>query len=298
MENKQLEPVLCVLNPDDQFDVIELPHGNLISRGCVTPYQIKQLEEAGVVFPKDKPINDGLVLVKHPTKDEYYYRTEETDKGTIQHRIFAIQRLISYLGGKDMVILETASTHVLQKNGVDVGVAAKFPVEGVPASVEAKSSTSISSTQNNNYSASLRSEWPGTYTISGYNEALCLAEQTGLISDPSIGSILDQRNPSHPNPLKREHYSVKIASDLQKTFNTLNSLSGNFGDIGVKLDVDIKSELFEGKELTYDFEVSFGELIDESLPKDKKNKSIIYGVLAGLGVGLITILVLLLTGVI
>ena len=301
METNHLEPILCILNPDDYYDIMELPHDHR-PMGCITPFQVEHLKEQGVLFPDNKPITDGLILVKHPTESRYIYRTEETDKEILQARVFWIQTIISYLGGKDLEVLKTESTTVLKENGVDVGVGAKCPVEGVPTTVNAKSENNKEEHSTEQHSEYLHSEWPGTYTASGYNYAKQIAMETGLIDDPAIHSILRQRDPSHPNPLKRNQYSVKISSDLQKTLSTLNAINGDFGSFGINVDVDVKTKLNVGQELTYDFAVSFGKLVTNesteaiSAPNTSKRSVsyllvfVLVGVIAILGITLFLVL--------
>ena len=71
---------------------------------------------------------------------------------------------------------------------------------------------------------------PGLTTV-GYLKAERICKETSLIYDPEFKSLLDQRNPEHPNPIKKAVCNIELSRELNRhldiAFN-LNVLRGVF----------------------------------------------------------------------
>jgi len=68
-------------------------------------------------------------------------------------------------------------------------------------------------------------------TSEGFNEALRICEESGLIYDVNFKSLLAQRNPQHPNPMKKEILHIELSKELNESLDIafhLNVLKGVF----------------------------------------------------------------------
>lgn len=92
-------------------------------------------------------------------------------------------------------------------------------------------------------------------TTSGFEEALKICEDTGLIYDQDFKALLDQRNPRHPNPIKREIYHIELSKELNESLEVafhLNILKGVFS-----LNAGIKESISSSKRLVIETVMEF-----------------------------------------
>ena len=82
--NAELQPVICVLNPDDVYYLKNREHSALVEN-CKTPAEVRQIQQQGLVFPK---IEENVVYMRNPLKQsEYIIRNQQRDLSIIEERI-------------------------------------------------------------------------------------------------------------------------------------------------------------------------------------------------------------------
>ena len=118
MSTQDLKPALCILNPDDVYN-LKNNHAE-DSYYCITPYEALEMQSRGITFPVEPHLQEGLVLTREPHGRGYYYRTDETDCRVINERCLAIEAILSYLGGKEFRYSETSSFRSKHSADIDV----------------------------------------------------------------------------------------------------------------------------------------------------------------------------------
>ena len=208
-------------------------------------------------MPTDPHLQEGLVLTKEPNRLAYYYRTDETDCRVINERCLAIEAILSYLGGKEFKYSETSSFRSQRKTDVDVNVGFK------KSGIDIGNQTDVNTSEKQDQSGDkiVAALWDGKYTKEGYMRAVELAKVNGLLSDPAIAALLEQRTPQHPNPIYRQEYHVNVTADLDRSVHVLEDISANLKDkIRGNLKVDVKTSRKIDQQSTVDFFVSFGPI--------------------------------------
>ncbi len=272
MAPQDLKPALCVLNPDDVYNLRKNNAND--SYYCVTPYEALELQNQGVSFPIEPHLQEGLVLTRESQGCGYYFRTDETDCRLINERCLAIEAILSYLGGKDFRYTETSSFKSQGSTDVNVGLGGKAKGIDINTKTDVKNNLNIDDNSNKTVSA----KWSGNYTQEGYLRAVELAKINGLIADPTIAALLEQRIPSHPNPIESQEYHVNITADLDRNIHVLEDISANLRDkVNGHLKVDVSTSRKVDQASTVDFFVSFGpipiEVSQKAIEDDKRQKS-------------------------
>ena len=256
----ELKPAICVLNPDDVYNLKEkYPEESYY---CLTPYDAIELKKAGVSFPEDTPLKEGLILTRDANRRGYYYRTNETDCRIINERCLALEAILSYLGGKEFRYAETTSFRGNHQVGVNVDANVKVPKVslGVSNNTDVETDKDLGESEEKIVSA----KWEGKYTREGYIRAHKLAEINGLLNDPKIASSFEQRTPSHPNPIETQEYHVNITADLDNNVRVLNELQGKLKNkVDVELKVNVETSRSMNQASTVDFFISFGPIPKE-----------------------------------
>ena len=255
MSTKDLKPALCILNPDDVYNI----KNNYAEESyyCITPYEVLEMQSQGISFPVEPHLQEGLVLTRDPHGSGYYYRTDETDCRVINERCLAIEAILSYLGGIEFRYSETSSFR--SKHTIDIDVEVGGKKSGVE--VDTNTNVNISTNQGETGGKIVSAKWSGNYTHEGYLRAVELAKANGLISDPTIATLLEQRLPSHPNPISSQEYHVNVTADLDKSVHVLEDISANLKDkISGHLKVDVNTSRKVDQSATVDFFVSFGPI--------------------------------------
>lgn len=255
MSTQDLKPALCILNPDDVYN-LKNNHAE-DSYYCITPYEALEMQSHGITFPVEPHLQEGLVLTREPHGRGYYYRTDETDCRVINERCLAIEAILSYLGGKEFRYSETSSFR--SKHSADIDV----ELGGKKSGIEVDTNTNVNTSTNQGETGGkiVTAKWSGNYTHEGYLRAVELAKANGLISDPTIATLLEQRLPSHPNPIASQEYHVNVTADLDKSIHVLEDISANLQDkVGGHLKVDVNTSRKVDQSATVDFFVSFGPI--------------------------------------
>lgn len=268
---QELKPAICVLNPDDVYNLKKnYPEDSYY---CVTPYEVLELQKQGVTIPASPHLQEGLVLTREPNSYGYYYRTDDTDSRVINERCLAIEAILSYLGGKEFHYSETSSFRSRQK--FNVGVEGGLKKSGID--VSNKTDVGGDSSQGQDEGKVVVAQWSGVYTKKGYERAVELARVNGLINDPQIAALLEQRLPTHPNPIASQEYHVNVTADLDKSLHVLEDISANLKDkIGAHLKVDVSTSRKIDQAATVDFFVSFGPIpieLTEKAIKDEERQA-------------------------
>ena len=265
MKESDLKPAICVLNPDDVYNLRKYQNDDS-SFYCLTPYEVLELQKSGVKFPTSPHLSEGLVLTKVRDHAAYYFRTEDTDCRIINERCLAIEAILSYLGGKEFAYSETSSFTGNRHTGI--GVEAEFKKQPLKVENETKVDVDVEIALGDD--KLVRGLWSGKYTLEGYERAQKLAEAHGLNSDPQIVSLLEMRNPKHPNPIERQEYHVYVTEDLDKNVSVLEDIKAKVSKkIGGELKVDVKNSRKESRASTVDFYVSFGPIPVEEAEKER-----------------------------
>ena len=255
MDSQDLKPALCILNPDDVYN-LKNNHAE-DSYYCITPYEALEMQRQGISFPVEPHLQEGLVLTREPHGKGYYYRTDETDCRVINERCLAIEAILSYLGGKEFRYSETSSFRSNQSTDIGVNLG------GNKSGIEINNNTEVNTctTQGETGGKIVAAQWSGNYTHEGYMRAVELAKVNGLITDSTIAALLEQRLPSHPNPISSQEYHVNVTADLDKSIHVLEDISANLQDkVGGHLKVDINTSRKVDQSATVDFFVSFGPI--------------------------------------
>ena len=264
--NPLKENVICVLNPDgikflDTFKSSKVPVKQL-----VTPQQAYELQKQDLF--RDQ-IQENTIYIFHPLYNQFIIRKKEDDDKLIQRRINAIETIVSYLGGKNFKILSTHACLKKEKSDVKADVECNAKDLSTKVDVDNKFAFKKDDYAKSDIEISGNAQWKGKYSEAGFNEALRIATENGIENDPVIAFLLEQRNPKHPNPIRRKKYHVKLYSELSQYLEVANKLQTNVSDamtmtdIKAKIDVDVKKSTEEECSETLDFEVDFGPAINK-----------------------------------
>lgn len=261
-KGNELQHVICVLNPDDVYQITKI--GDSKDKPCfVTPYEVKRLkEEQGIIFPQN--INEGDVLSLSPDQKSYHVQTEEIEENIISKRLSDIQSIVSLLGGTDYEA--DANTTEESAKSVNVNVEAGANVEMPDKGVSGQNNTDVKKEKQSKdeKKASTSAEWDGKFTESGYDKAVKLAKESGLINLPVIKDLLEQRHPKHPNPIKRQTYSVDLQSDLASNTKVANRLQADVQaslasfHVSAHVNVNVEKEEKMSKYRKFRFTATFG----------------------------------------
>ncbi len=285
---KDLKPALCIVNPDDKFYLGR--YGTSCLDNCVTPFEIEKLRNEGVIFPANR-IAENTILVKLPHKDEYIYREPKDDENIIQENINTLSTILSYLGAKHAVRYVSNAENLDSKCKVDVGATFNMGVDanvsepvsgkqvGAGKNVDVTLGVHTNNTQFSNKSQSVFDEntWEGTYTEEGYEMAVRIATASGLIEQPDVKALLEQRNPNHPNHNLSKHYRVDLFSEFQKTLDVADNLKANItqslnldklakadSHINASIDVNVEKSDYAMQHQIIDFSVEFGPCVSKT----------------------------------
>lgn len=301
---KDLEPALCIVNPDDKFYLAR--YGNSCLDKCVTPYEIENIRNEGVIFPTNK-IEENTILVKLPHKDEYIYRDPKDDENIIQENINTLSTILSYLGAKHAYRYVSKAENLDSKTKVDqdahfdMGNSASITEPGSGQNLGIDNEMSFdeevhtNKTQFSNKSQSVFDEntWEGIYTEEGYEMAVKIANASGLIEQPDVKALLEQRNPNHPNHNLSKHYRVDLFSEFQKTLTVAVDLKANISKslnldklakadshINASINGNVETSSYAKQHQFIDFSVEFGPLLRkaEVIPGQPKGIKSLYDV--------------------
>lgn len=280
MGKSDLKPVICILNPDDKYYlqrdsncIDSLPY-------CVTINDVRDLKKQGVEI-SDNLCKENIILTQLPGQKKYIFRRPEDENSMIENRIKKIGDILSYLGAKSCVISFSSKSKADMDShvGVGVDVDAKGKVGVKDSSIEKGVDVNAQVDVNKSYGVvsekNLLSEnqWPGSYSEEGYKRAKEIALESALDEDLGIISMLEQRNPCHPNPVLSNHYRVELYSSMKKSLEiatdiqtgvskSLNlpktSVSGSV-NVGINVNVE-KNEYAESHEIM-DMQIEFGPFI-------------------------------------
>ena len=272
-ENRRIEKVACVVNPDELYLVQHYRGGD--TSGLITPYDFDKLKDWGYKLPQFK---EHTIYTHHPFKKEYIVLDEQYADNMVLYRINQIEVILSYLGAKNFHVLDS-SIKTNSKN-TDTTVKANGEYNGIrKPKVEGGVDVGVhnSGNEGNFETTSVDTEWPGYYTIEGYQMACQIAKQSGLDKDSTIQSFLEERNPAHPNVILKKEYHIDVRSDLDSLRNVSVDVKAKVEKLlSANVSVGFQSKVEEHRHNTFDFEVEFGPLqlskIDVS--KYKENKSV------------------------
>ena len=277
----ELQPVICVLNPDDVYQIKNFGGESKYKPCIVTPYDVQRLKDKGISFPSN--IIEGTFLSLSPDQKSYYEQTSEQDIDIVRNRMLAIEYIVSYLGGKEFRLTASSEEEWSKIVGVNVEIGASVE-KGVEAPNEAqknpgskdnvgnkiiiggKAGANVNKDQHSKSEQKSLShaEWGGNFTAEGYNRAKEIAKENGIIDFEVIKYLLEMRNPMHPNPIKEQLYLVDLRSDLEKNIKVAGEIRSCaiFKSIqaGAHISCDVKNESKSSSHTKFGFYATFGPI--------------------------------------
>ena len=185
--------------------------------------ELKSIDELNSLSLSDREkyfgissFEEGMVLILDPINKRYYNATSAVDE-IPQNKNRAIDHIASLLGAKR---IERKVVHYDLKKR-ELAVDGKLNVHAVSANASYKESEKMKT--ENRFSGI--KEFKGNLTMDGYQKAKDYCEQTGLIHDPAIRRMLEDRNPNHPNRILKESYNVKLTDEVEGAMEAAFSLS-------------------------------------------------------------------------
>lgn len=259
-EKKELEKVICVLNPDEIKQMQDYCGTN--TSGFVTPYQINEISERdGYLIPR---IAEHQIYSLHPYRREYIELNEESEDIIVLDRINKIETILFFLGAKYCKILSTS----IRTNDSSNEYSGKIGGENPTVNLDAEGSLRKSNSSNGKVNVGSVSRWKGTYTIEDYQKAVEAARKYGLSNDSTIQQLLIERDPSNTNVKEAKSYSIDVRSDLEEMKSASLGIKAKIkkANVGIDINGGYKSESKESRHNTFDFEVEFGTLEKPVIP--------------------------------
>lgn len=194
-----------------------------------------------------KHFSEGMVLVKDPINNRYI-RAEEANEKLPKLKNDAIDHIVSLLGAKR--IRRSVIQYDEEKQELD----ASGNIKVFKMSASANYSSVEIEAKKKEFTREKR--FSGNRSVEGYNQALEYCEKNGLIYDPEIRQILEDRAPSHPNPVTSDSYKITLTSESAKAMEAAFSLSylGCFS-----LSAAVKESISIKRMVIIEFEVEYGE---------------------------------------
>lgn len=191
---------------------------------------------------------EGMVLVLDRINGTYYPITTAKDI-LPQNKNRAIDHIAALLGAKS-IVREVAKRQTSKR---------QFDASGniTIVKVSAESSYSKSEREQQEKRFTGKKTFPGNRTIEGYKQALEYCTQTGLIYDPEISRMLEDRNPNHPNPMLSEEYTVSLTNEVEQITEfafSLKYLGGAFS-----LSGKVNESLENSYEMSLGLKIEYGE---------------------------------------
>lgn len=97
--------------------------------------------------------------------------------------------------------------------------------------------------------------FPGQYSEQGFNMALEYARKCGLYEDAVVKSMLDSRNPKHPNRLLREKYEVSMTSEVED----LSEYAFSVKYLAFGLSAKVEEAVSTSETIEVSLEIEYGE---------------------------------------
>ena len=293
MNSQQLKPVVCVMNPDDIYWMEN--HGEIskYSGNIITPYEAKAIEESqNVQFPE---IRENVIFMLDPLEgNKYIERTESSDADIVEKRINAIIVIVSLLGGKNFKIKSERQLMLNDKKqvGVDVKVNVLKKVK-----LDSDTEVDLSKVLSGENRIVATAKFEGIYSDKNYYKAVALAQQYGLVNDPTINTFLSTRHPDNPNPCLSQTYMVNTCKDLKENLKVAEALKVDVKKaLNVNVDVNVNTSHDERYVESFEFEVEFGPVVRETptppllqiknTDSGKKSRKWLYWVIGGVAVAL------------
>ena len=159
---------------------------------------------------------EGMILILDRINNRYYSVSNAADEIT-QNKDRAIDKIAALLGARS---IEREVIHFNTKKR-ELSADGKINVWKVNASASYKE------TEQQKIEKRFKGvkEFRGNHTREGYQQALNFCKETGLIYDPAIKRMLEDRNPDHPNPLLSESYNVTLTNEVENAIEAAFSLS-------------------------------------------------------------------------
>ena len=268
MKDQQLKPVVCVMNPDDIYWMKEKKDMSKFSDSFLTPYEARELETTqGIGFPG---IRENVVFMLDPiARNRYIIRTESTDADIVEKRINAIEVIVSLLGGKNFSAISERRTDVSKETQVEVKVDVGTRKVGVDNDTRVEKNTA----QSGSITIIATAEFKGEYSEENYFKAKAIAEQYGLIEDPTISSLLLTRHPDNCNEIIKKRYRVSTCKDLMDNLKVSNELKVNvLSAVNVDIDVNVNTSHDDRYMEAFEFEVEFGPVIPDPIAQKKRKE--------------------------
>lgn len=202
-------------------------------------------ESDGTILKNIKRLSSGMILIRHPFLPNTYIPIDVTENELFHKKQLCISPIMQYLGAKSVSghakIVETKHRVIDGKGNVGYE--------------STKVNASVMSEQNQHYESEYRVEdtFPEEYSPDDYALAIEEASKYGLDKDDDIKSLIEQRNPAKPRPIKSRRVSIEMSRELNSALDTAISLEA----VGVELTGNYKSILESSKRILFELEVNF-----------------------------------------
>lgn len=140
---------------------------------------------------KSNGLKEGMILIRNPFNATHFVNVTDLEDQTLKYKLNAMNDIGLRLGAKSIEIYSKVENS--EQRDVDVNVDGNFKV--------AKGKVDVKVTQDRYSSDEYKiiSKNPETiFTEESYREAIQKANESGLINEPRINSLLQNRNPKNP----------------------------------------------------------------------------------------------------
>lgn len=265
-----LNDVVCVMNPEEKIRLQK--YCGVDNIPLATPYDMQELRALGTSVPV---IYENKIYSRHPYKNAYIELNDQSEDSIVLERINKIASIIALLGGKKMQVLSTSVQLNDQNRTIEGSLHGAITTENLVAKGGAETSYACHIVNSQDTNVSYEIEWtPGSYTEESYNEAVKLASEYKLDTDGTINTILDQRNPLHPNQMANIDYHVDVRTDLEQLKRIAVGIQGGLERYNVNVDLNFTHDRNQitRQHNTLDFRVEFGPLVLERKEESEEEK--------------------------
>lgn len=193
-----------------------------------------------------KHFEEGMVLILDSI-NQRYYPAKTSIQEIPRNKDMAIDHIAALLGARKIV--RSVVTVDVQKR--------EFSADGSIRICSFNSNgsyTSSEKTKAEKQYAGTKS-YVGNWSERGYNEALEYCKKTGLIYEPGIRQMLEDRKPGHPNPKLSEDYIVTLTNGVEEATEAAFSL--NYIPV-FSLSANVKEVIETSRETTLKLRIEYG----------------------------------------
>lgn len=190
---------------------------------------------------------EGMVFVLDKI-NERYYPIENANDELPQNKNRAIDNIAALLGAKSI------KREIISRKSYKREFDASGNLKIIKFSADASYSTKYKEQEEKRYTGT--KTFLGNYTKEGYEQALQYCKKTGLIHDPEIRRMLEDRDPTHPNHIISEEYEISLTNEVEQMTEcafSLKYLGGVFS-----LSGKVNESIENSNEMRISFKIEYG----------------------------------------